>query len=223
MDKKSQVFGLLALLGLTFAVVATWYLNNTTNATDLKGDILAFGALAPISFIVISAVSNIIPPIAITVFWLLGIILFGPVWGFIYSYIANLAGSCINYGITRVWGRRLIYKFAGQSGLDQINKYTKVTKPTDVLLLKTFSGAASDYISYAAGLGRLRFDTYLWTTALGSVPMMLLGFLLLYVGLKINLFTIAAAVAMFYTISYATTIFLVPLIYRLTQKVSHRH
>lgn len=218
MDKKSGLFGAVSILGLIFAVWATWYLNKAATGSDLKVDVESFGVLAPVFFILLTSISNVIPPLAITVLWLLGIILFGPFWGFVYSYIANIVGSCINYWITRVWGRRLIFRFTGQEGLDRINKYTHVTKAKDILMLKIFSGAASDYISYAAGLARLPFRVFLWTTAVGNLPMIILGFLLLYIGLKINLFTIAFAVALFYGISYATTIFMVPMIYRLSQK-----
>lgn len=218
MVRKYLPVALLSLLGIGMAVLAVWYLVNPINTADVKRDILAFGPWAPMFFVLTTSLSNILPPLSTIIFWIIGIVLFGPFWAFVYSLAANIIGNSSSYWFTRVWGRKLIYKFAGQSMLSRINKYAKITKPRNLILLKIFSGAMTDYVGYGAGLARIKYTTFLWTNTLGAVPMMVFGFAILSAGLNYNLATTSAAIAVFYTISYAMTIFLVPQVLLLRSK-----
>ncbi|KKT86977.1 MAG: DedA family protein [Microgenomates group bacterium GW2011_GWA1_Microgenomates_45_10] len=192
------------------------YLNGRITIDDFKNYVLSFGLFAPLTFILATAVTNIIPPLAATVFWITGVILFGPFYGAVFSYIANLIGSTANYIIAYIWGRPAVAKLAGEGSLKEIDKYAKATKFWDLIMFKMFSGAASDYVSYAAGLAKVPFWVHFSAVGYGIVPMMGIGFYLIYRGTGGNLYAAASSLGIFYAINYSTTLFLVPLIYRLS-------
>ncbi len=198
------------------------YLNGRITIDDFKKYVLSFGLFAPFVFIIATALTNVIPPLAATVFWITGVILFGPFYGAVFSYTANLVGSSINYIIAYIWGRQAVAKLAGEGSLKEIDKYAQATRFKDLILLKMFSGAASDYVSYAAGLAKVPFWVHFSAVGYGIVPMMAIGFYLIYRGTGGDLYAVASSLGIFYAINYSTTLILVPLIYRLSVNTQHQ-
>lgn len=220
--KKILKLGFWVLILFVLVSLPAIYLNGRITIDDFKNYILSFGIWAPIIFIFATAVTNIIPPLAATVFWITGVVLFGPLYGAFFSYTANLIGSTTNYLIAFFWGRPAVAKLAGEGSLKEIDKYAKLTSFTDLILLKMFSGAASDYVSYAAGLARVPFWVHFSAVGYGIVPMMAIGFYLIYRGLSGNIYAAASSLGIFYAINYSTTLILVPLIYRLSTNAQNQ-
>ena len=113
-------------------------------------------------------------------------------------------------------------KLAGEGSLKEIDKYARATRFIDLILLKMFSGAASDYVSYAAGLAKVPFWVHFSAVGYGIIPMMAIGFYLIYRGSSGNLYAAASSLGIFYAINYSTTLILVPLIYRLSVNSQHQ-
>lgn len=214
--KKLLKLGFWVLVLFVLVSLPAIYLNGRITIDDFKKYILSFGLFAPLIFVLATAVTNIIPPLAATVFWITGVVLFGPFYGAVFSYTANLVGSSANYIIAYIWGRPAVARLAGEGSLKEIDKYAKATRFGDLILLKMFSGAASDYVSYAAGLAKVPFWVHFSAVGYGIIPMMAIGFYLIYRGSGGNLYAAASSLGIFYAINYSTTLILVPLIYRLS-------
>ena len=200
--KKLMKLGIWVLVLFVLVSLPAVYLNGRITIDDFKKYFLSFGLLAPIIFILATAVTNIIPPLAATIFWITGVVLFGPFYGAVFSYVANLVGSTTNYLIAFVWGRPAVVKLAGEGSLKEIDKYAKATRFGDLILLKMFSGAASDYVSYAAGLAKVPFWVHFSAVGYGIIPMMAIGFYLIYRGSSGNLYAAASSLGVFYAIAY---------------------
>ncbi len=220
--KKLLKLGMWVLILFIIVSLPAVYLNGRITIDDFKNYILSYGLMAPITFILATAVTNVIPPLAATVFWITGVILFGPFYGAVFSYVANIVGSTTNYIIAYVWGRPAVAKLAGEGSLKEIDKYARATRFIDLILLKMFSGAASDYVSYAAGLAKVPFWVHFSAVGYGIIPMMAIGFYLIYRGSSGNLYAAASSLGIFYAINYSTTLILIPLIYRLSVKSQHQ-
>ena len=121
--KKLLKLGMWVLILFIIVSLPAVYLNGRINIDDFKNYILSYGLMAPITFILATAVTNVIPPLAATVFWITGVILFGPFYGAVFSYVANIVGSTTNYIIAYVWGRPAVAKLAGEGSLKEIDKY----------------------------------------------------------------------------------------------------
>lgn len=220
--KKLVKLGFWVLILFVLVSLPAIYLNGRITIDDFKNYILSFGLFAPLIFIVTTALTNVIPPLAATVFWITGVILFGPFYGAVFSYVANILGSTTNYIIAYIWGRPAVARLAGAGSLKEIDKYAKATRFLDLILLKMFSGAASDYVSYAAGLAKVPFWVHFSAVGYGIIPMMAIGFYLIYRGSGGNLYAAASSLSIFYAINYSTTLILIPLIYRLSTNTQHQ-
>jgi uncharacterized membrane protein YdjX (TVP38/TMEM64 family) len=203
---------LLLVLVILILVVSTpaLFLQKGLNVNNIKLFVSSFGILAPLIFIIITTSTNVIPPLAATPFWIAGVVLFGPILGFLYSYLANVLGSTINYYIAKIWGRPAVAKVAGQSALNQIDKLPNIDHAKTVFLLKLVGGAATDYISYGSGLSKVTIAHYLLGTAFAITPMMLVGFLIISKISFSSALSAASGLGLFYLVNYLTTLLLIP-------------
>lgn len=78
------------------------------------------GIAAPIIFLLIQTIQVVIPILPGGVTSLISVVVFGPVWGFIYSYAGMMAGSVISFLLVRKYGKKLILKLISE---DHYNKY----------------------------------------------------------------------------------------------------
>lgn len=206
--KKLILF--VAIFALAVSTPAI-FLQKGINVENIKKLVLSFGIFAPIIFIGMTTSTNVIPPLAATPFWIASVILFGPIPGFIYCYLANVLGSTINYYIARIWGRPAVIKMAGKAALTRIDKLPNIDSARTVFLLKLVGGAATDYISYGSGLSNISIYHYLLGTALSIAPMMVVGFVIISKISFNSAVSTLGGLGIFYSVNYATTLLLVPM------------
>ncbi|OGM27706.1 hypothetical protein A3D00_00425 [Candidatus Woesebacteria bacterium RIFCSPHIGHO2_02_FULL_38_9] len=208
---------LLLFFGLIISIPAL-FLNGKFDVNTIRVLVKKFGVLSPIIFIILSSLTNVIPPLAATPFWIASIILFGPIIGFLLSFVGNLLGSSINFFIAKIWGRSAIVRVAGQRTLTEIDKLPNITNPITVFVLKFVGGAATDYISYGSGLSRIKYFPYIVATSISILPMMGIGFMIIRNISLTSVTSTASALGLFYLINYLSTLLLIPVSYLFFEK-----
>lgn len=135
---------------------------------------------APLIFIIIRPIAVIIPPIPGVLMDLIAIPLFGWFWAFIYSVIGSMIGVSIAFWIARIFREPVVKRFVPLQKLheweDRISEHKKFLL---FVALRLPSGILIDWISYAAGLTKMRFTSFFFATLIGGTP---LGFLFFYFG-----------------------------------------
>lgn len=205
---------ILLFFGLMVSIPAV-FLNSKFDVNTIQSLVKSSGVASPIIFIVITSLTNVIPPLAVTPFWIVSILLFGPIVGFLLSFIANLLGSSVNFFIAKLWGRPAVARIAGQDTLVEIDKLPNITNPFAVFVLKFVGGAATDYISYGSGLSRIKYLPYLIATSFSILPMMGFGFMIIKNITFTSITSTASALGLFYLINYLSTLLLIPASYLL--------
>ena len=83
---------------------------------------------------------------------------------------AAVASSLIYWGVRR-WGRRLVGKFFDRSMLDRY-EWLRNTRKLELIMLVVFliPGTPKDFLTYFAGLTRLRFPVVLAIVTFGRLP-----------------------------------------------------
>ncbi len=83
---------------------------------------------------------------------------------------AAVASSLIYWGVRR-WGRRLVGKFFDRSMLDRY-EWLRNTRKLELIMLVVFliPGTPKDFLTYFAGLTRLRFPVVLAIATFGRLP-----------------------------------------------------
>ncbi len=159
----------LAFIAVVFAAVRTADLSQYLEQETLRSWIASYGALAPIIYMLVYAVAPalFLPGLPITI---AGGILFGPLWGVIYTIIGATTGACVAFLVSRYLAREWIegqLKSPRWKRLDRgVEKHGwKVVAFTRLIPLFPFN-----LLNYAFGLTKIGFRQYAVLTFLCMLP-----------------------------------------------------
>ena len=122
------------------------------------------GVWAPLAYILIYAagVCLLVPG---TFFTVMGAVLFGGYWGFLYIYIGALAGATAAFWIGRTFGRELAASLIGE----RLKKYDDAIERNGfavVLYLRLIHFPFTP-LNFGMGLTKVKFWDYFWGTGWG--------------------------------------------------------
>ncbi|WP_419348660.1 VTT domain-containing protein, partial [Acinetobacter baumannii] len=90
--------------------------NNTTALQAYLGHSVLIG---PIIFITIQIIQVVIPVIPGGISTAAGVLVFGPLWGFIYNYVGIAIGSIFNFLLARQFGKPFILHVINEKTYDK--------------------------------------------------------------------------------------------------------
>lgn len=129
---------------------------------NLKNFLNSCGVFAPIFFVFLQIVQVIIPLIPGGISTGVGVIIFGPLWGFVYNYIGIVIGSIIVFFIARKYGMPLIKKMFKKELIDNyigwLNKGKKFEKLFAAAIFLPV--APDDFLCYLAGVTDISVKKY---------------------------------------------------------------
>lgn len=159
------VFGLIALF--VFHKIGT----ESPLVPWLRTMVEQAGPWAPLVFVLVRSSTYIIAPLSIPLLDITAGVLFGIWQGVALSLAGQTLGGSVNYWIAHVFGRPGIERFAGRRGSAKLDElYEKVHGWQGLLFARLLLANVYDFISYVAGLTRLRYRDYLWVTIVGGIP-----------------------------------------------------
>ncbi len=134
-----------------------------TSEEKLKLLLNKCGYLAPLIFVFIQIVQVIIPLIPGGVSQAVGVLVFGPFWGFIYNYIGIVIGSIVVFLLARKYGMPLIKKMFKKELIDKyIGWLDKGKKFEKFFALAIFMPVApDDFLCYLAGVTKITVKKYI--------------------------------------------------------------
>ena len=130
-----------------------------------------FGLMAPLVFIAFTAIQSVFMIVPGALGNLVGVLLFGPVWGILCNYLGTAIGSSINFYLARFYGPDIIRIFSSEKGL---NKYQKWLEGDERKFHKWFAIAIflplapDDLLCYMAGLTNMTFKKFIIIILLGK-------------------------------------------------------
>lgn len=158
------------ICGTLFLFIFLYFLISNGCLTDpqkLEMLIQSFGILAPLFFLALQIIQVIIPIIPGGVSCGIGIILFGPFWGFVLNYTGSMIGAIIAFIMVKKYGRDFILKFTDQQTYDKyigwLNKGKKFDKFFALAIL--IPGFPDDLLCMIAGLTSMSLKKYIWINA----------------------------------------------------------
>ena len=96
-----------------------WRSGLFTDQKMLAGFIDRFGMAAPLLFMLLQIIQVTLAIIPGGASCTVGVLLFGPVMGFVYNYVSICAGSCINFFMARRFGHQFVRTFGGEELMDK--------------------------------------------------------------------------------------------------------
>jgi uncharacterized membrane protein YdjX (TVP38/TMEM64 family) len=172
MDKKGVrkvrvVLAGIAVIGvfLFLSYIFVPFMNSAT-VRDLIDSLGIFGPLAIIAYTIIG---HIVAPLAGTPSLLVGVSAYGIEKTIVYVYIGSMVSAAINFAISRHFGRKMVLHLVGEKVMKKIDDVVSLSGAGILIVLRIFGIAVFEEISYAAGLTKIRFRSYMTITAGASI------------------------------------------------------
>lgn len=177
----ATVFGLLYLLLEGFRTETNRALGilGRGDIAGLKGYILSFGVWAPVASCFLMVLQALVAPVPSFLITFANGLAFGVFWGWMLSLFGHVLAAAVCFGISRALGRGVVEVLVGNTGLESADRWFARWGLYAVFAARLVPGVAFDAISYAAGLTRMRFRSFMAATTLGIFPQ---TFLYSYLG-----------------------------------------
>lgn len=136
---------------------------------DVRGYVRSLGAWGPVVLIVLMILHSVtfIPSEVITIS---DVIIFGPVWGVVYSWIGAMLGAYLAFFLAKAFGRPIVNRFVAQRLLARFDTFFERDGLKGIFILRLIPLVSFNALNYASGLTRMTFWDFTWTTGLGILP-----------------------------------------------------
>ena len=103
---------------------------------------------------------------------------FGLLWGTLITWSGAMLGAWLAFGLARALGRPFVGRVVPARHLERIDDWSGSHGWSALLAARLVPVIAFNLINYAAGLVKVSWWTFTWTTALGILPLTVLMVLL---------------------------------------------
>ena len=167
------VLAAAAIAGLV-VLAAVWLLwGPGFSVADVKSTILSWGAWGVLASIGLMVLHSFVPFPAEIVACANGMA-YGPLWGTVVTWSGAMLGAFAAFGLSRKLGRPFAEMMVSRNNWRTLDEWTG-RQGWQVLLVSRFTPViAFNLINYAAGLTRISWSTFTWTTGLGILPLTVL-------------------------------------------------
>ncbi|WP_415982820.1 TVP38/TMEM64 family protein [Anaerostipes caccae] len=168
--KKATNFTTLVLIGSLIIFSVYGYQKGIFTSRDqLELFIRQSSFWGPLLFIVIQIAQVVIAVIPGGLTCLAGVVFFGPWYGFLYSAVGIIIGSCINFYLARRYGEKFIRLFVSDETYEKTKKKFLTGKKFDVVFTAAIllPCAPDDVLCMLAGLTDMSWRKFLTILFLG--------------------------------------------------------
>lgn len=168
-------------LPAALAVVLSYILQFTviSQPERFAGWLANFGPYVILVYIFVQSITLLIPPLGGS-FILIGMLaILGPEKGLLISYLVTTPVYFLNFWLARKFGRPIVEKVAGKTGLAKIDHYAADAGVGTLWILKIFENGYFDFISYAVGLTKISFRDFIIINFIGGIPSTLIYYIIL--------------------------------------------
>ena len=99
---------------------------------------------------------------------------YGTVWGTVLIWVGAMIGASLSFALARWLGQPFVNAVLGPTSRARLDGWTADQGAVALLVARFIPIIAFNLINYAAGLTRVGWGTFLWTTGLGILPLTVL-------------------------------------------------
>lgn len=173
--RRGALIGVLALAALLSAG-ALWSaasLDLEMSAERFEQLVADLGPWGPLGVVVLMVAHSFVPFPAELVAFAAGAA-YGVVWGAALVWIGAMLGASVAFWLARRLGRPFVERMLGERDRAALDRWSRVNGAPTLLAARFVPVIAFNLINYAAGLTRVTWWTFLWTTGLGILPLTVL-------------------------------------------------
>lgn len=175
-----QAVSICGLLLCAALAVWGWRAGLLTSQTAMAAFVSRAGGAGVVLFSVFQAAQVVIPILPGGLGCLAGVLLFGPVKGFVCNYIGICAGSMLAFAVAKTCGRPLLYRLFPAGTIQKYERWTSAGSP----FAKWFAAAIllpvapDDFLCYLAGTTEMswrKFSAIIWLCKPPAIALYSLG------------------------------------------------
>ena len=169
----------VAVLGLlAFALWHALDLGDVEMSLDtIEALIRSWGMWSAVGSIVIMILHSFVPLPAEIIAMANGMV-FGSFWGIVLTWVGAMLGAIISYGLARWLGQPLVRRVVPARHWDALQAWEADQGAMALLMARLIPVISFNLINYAAGLAGVKWPVFLWTTAVGILPLTILSVVL---------------------------------------------
>lgn len=162
---EKTVFQAVSLTGFCLCVLVAfwgWRTGVLTSQERLQALVAACGTAGVLLFTVFQAVQVVVPILPGGLGCLAGVLLFGPVWGFVYNYVGICIGSLLAFAVARNCGKPLLALLFSEKTIQRYSYWTEEkSRFARLFALAIFLPVApDDFLCYLAGTTEMSWRRY---------------------------------------------------------------
>ena len=156
------------------AVAVCWLVwGQELSVKEIKETILSWGEWGVVASIGLMILHSFVPFPAEVVACVNGMA-YGAVWGTVITWTGAMLGAFLAFGLARRFGRPFVQLKVARKNWYTLDEWT-ARDGWQIILVSRFTPIiAFNLINYAAGLTRVSWWTFAWTTGLGILPLTVL-------------------------------------------------
>lgn len=161
--------GLIIVLAIPAWRAALVHLFELKKMEAIRSYIRSLGTWGPVLSILLMILHSVtfIPSEIILI---ANLAIFGPVCGFIYTWIGSMLGAYLAFFMAKGIGRPIAKKFASDKLVKRIDVFVQEHGLLGLLALRFIPVISFNALNYAAGFTNITLWQFTWTTGLGIVP-----------------------------------------------------
>ena len=162
---EKTVFQAVSLTGFCLCMLVAfwgWQSGVLTSQERLQAQVASCGAAGVLLFTVFQAVQVVVPILPGGLGCLAGVLLFGPVWGFVYNYVGICIGSLLAFAVARNCGKPLLSLLFSEKTIQRYSRWTEEkNRFARLFALAIFLPVApDDFLCYLAGTTEMSWRRY---------------------------------------------------------------
>ena len=173
MTKERMTLQVLSLAGLVACVILAlwgWRTGVLTSQEQMQALVHSCGAVGVVLFILFQAVQVVVPVLPGGIGCLAGVLIFGPVWGFVYNYVGICIGSLAAFAVARNCGKPLLTMLFSEKTIAKYSRWAEErNRFARLFALAIFLPVApDDFLCYLAGTPEMSWRQYTAIILLGK-------------------------------------------------------
>ena len=173
MTKERMTLQVLSLAGLVACVILAlwgWRTGVLTSQEQMQALVHSCGAVGIVLFILFQAVQVVAPVLPGGIGCLAGVLIFGPVWGFVYNYVGICIGSLAAFAVARNCGKPLLTMLFSEKTIAKYSRWAEErNRFARLFALAIFLPVApDDFLCYLAGTTEMSWRQYTAIILLGK-------------------------------------------------------
>jgi uncharacterized membrane protein YdjX (TVP38/TMEM64 family) len=159
---------LLVAAGAAGAFWLAWSMK--LSIADIEATILSWGRWGMAASIGLMVLHSFVPFPAELISIANGMV-YGPYWGVVITWIGAMLGAFLAFGLARILGRPFVEAIVSQKNWQKVDDLAARQGWSVVFLSRFVPIISFNLINYAAGITRISWWTFAWTTGVGILPM----------------------------------------------------